>query len=485
MSMLGSLMNAYSGLRVAQRKVDVISQNVANAMTDGYGRREVEVSAATTGGQGTGVRITGIRRASDTLTMASRRLVQAETAGHQARADMLKRIEREIGISGEGGSLSDLVVRFEGSLVEAQSRPESQSRQQNVLFAAKDLVSRINQVSDAVQNARMQAERDIVKDVDRLNKNLERIAKLNVDIRLQAGKRNSTNGLKDERQRLVDQISDIIPIKVYTRKNDQIAITTRGGESLLEGVPSHFSFQPAGLITPQLSFQGGGLSGLLLDGRSVQIGTGTGKLDGGSLAAHFEIRDRIAPQISAQVDAFARSLTERFQTPGLDPTVGPADAGLFTDAGLRFDPANEAGLAGRLRVNAAIDPDNGGALWRLRDGLGALAPGDSGNSRLLANLVDAVQKRVTVGSGGFPSDPMSLADMADSMSGTVASKRLHAETAQTSTNSRLQGLRQIERAAGVDTDAEMQKLLLVQNAYAANAKVVSTIDMMLKQLMEL
>ena len=485
MSMLGSLMNAYSGLRVAQRKVDVISQNVANAMTDGYGRRTVEVSAATTGGQGTGVRITGVRRESDALTIASRRLAQAETAGHQARADMLQRIEKEIGISGTGGSLSDLAVRFEGSLVEAQSRPESQSRQQNILFAAKDLVSRLNRISNTVQGARMQAERNISRDVERLNKNLERIAKLNIDIRLQSGKRNSINGLKDERQRLLDQISDIIPIKVYARKNDQIAITTQGGESLLEGLPAHFSFQPAGLITPQLSLQGGGLSGIFLNGRPVPIGSGNGKLDGGSLAAYFEIRDDLAPKISAQVDAFARNLTERFQTLGLDPTVGPADAGLFTDAGQRFNTVNEVGLAGRLQVNAAVDPNNGGALWRLRDGLGALAPGNSGNTRLLAGLVDAVQQRKTAVSGGFPPDPMSLPDMADSISGTVASTRLRAETAQASSNSRLQELRQIERAAGVDTDAEMQKLLLVQNAYAANAKVVSTIDMMLKQLMEL
>jgi flagellar hook-associated protein 1 FlgK len=38
---------------------------------------------------------------------------------------------------------------------------------------------------------------------------------------------------------------------------------------------------------------------------------------------------------------------------------------------------------------------------------------------------------------------------------------------------------------GVDTDAEMQTLLLIEQSYAANAKVVETVDFLIRTLMEI
>jgi hypothetical protein len=41
MSISGAVANALSGLTASARSAEVISSNIANAMTDGYGRREV------------------------------------------------------------------------------------------------------------------------------------------------------------------------------------------------------------------------------------------------------------------------------------------------------------------------------------------------------------------------------------------------------------------------------------------------------------
>lgn len=40
-------------------------------------------------------------------------------------------------------------------------------------------------------------------------------------------------------------------------------------------------------------------------------------------------------------------------------------------------------------------------------------------------------------------------------------------------------------AEGVDTDQEMQRLLLIEQAYAANAKVVQTVDEMINALLRI
>jgi len=67
----------------------------------------------------------------------------------------------------------------------------------------------------------------------------------------------------------------------------------------------------------------------------------------------------------------------------------------------------------------------------------------------------------------------------------VSSKRQSAEASQSYASARQASLKQQELQAGVDTDAELQHLLQVEQAYAANSRVIQTIDDMMKQLIDL
>jgi flagellar hook-associated protein 1 FlgK len=46
-------------------------------------------------------------------------------------------------------------------------------------------------------------------------------------------------------------------------------------------------------------------------------------------------------------------------------------------------------------------------------------------------------------------------------------------------------LRDQELAGGVDTDREMEMLLEIEQGYAANARIIQSVDEMLKQLLEM
>jgi flagellar hook-associated protein 1 FlgK len=46
-------------------------------------------------------------------------------------------------------------------------------------------------------------------------------------------------------------------------------------------------------------------------------------------------------------------------------------------------------------------------------------------------------------------------------------------------------LTRIELAQGVDTDSELQTLMIVEQAFAANARVMETVDKMMDELMRL
>jgi flagellar hook-associated protein 1 len=485
MSLTSGLSSALSGLTASARAAEIVSSNVANAMTEGYGRRELQLAARITGGSGTGVSITGVMRRSDPLVLADRRLADAGSGARDATAQFYARLETAIGTPDTATSLNGRIAAFDSALLEASSRPESESRLANLIQSARELTTHISAAAASVQEARGQADAQIATLTDQLNSALARVSDLNGKIVQARAAGRDTSPLIDQRQQQIDAVSAIIPLREVARDNGQVALYTTGGAIVLDGPPAQFGFTPVGVIVPGMSVEAGGLSGLTMNGRALSTVAEGGPISGGSLAAQFEIRDVLAPQAQSQLDAVARDLVERFSDPTLDSTLPLGAPGLFTNAGLAFDPLTETGLAQRLAVNAAADPNQGGALFRLRDGLGAATPGLVGNSSLLTALRDALTAPRPASSGDFGSAARSFASLsADFLSDTSSSRVRSAGEASYAAAQR-STLKQVELQNGVDTDQEMQSLMLIEQAYSANAKVITTIDGLLKTLLEM
>ena len=129
MSISGSLHTALSGLHAVSRAAEVVSSNISNAMTEGYGKREVLLSSEVLAGQGSGVRVDGIRRHSDPALTGNRRLSEAQLARVEVRAEFLSTLETAIGMPDAPGSLSARMTEFESALIASASRPDSEARQ--------------------------------------------------------------------------------------------------------------------------------------------------------------------------------------------------------------------------------------------------------------------------------------------------------------------------------------------------------------------
>ncbi|MCW3782050.1 flagellar hook-associated protein FlgK [Defluviimonas salinarum] len=484
MSLSASLANALTGLTASSRRAEVVSSNVSNALTEGYARRELHLSPQSLGGTGAGVQIDGVTRAVDSVLLADRRIADAEAGNAGLKTDFLARIERLIGEPQDEGSLSARIAALESALVAASSRPDSQARLQDVVAAAGALTSHLGALSDDIQTARMQADDRIELEVRTLNESLVQIDRLNAEILAQRAAGRDATALMDQRQRLVDRVAEIVPVREVPRERDQIALFTTGGAILLEGKPAVIGFTPAGVITADMTIGSGALSGLTINGMPVPA-TDPGVLGGGTLGAALAIRDDLAPGAQAQIDAFARDLIERFEDPAVDPTRAPGQPGLFTDAGGVLDPTLEAGLAGRIRLNALVDPSQGGALWRLRAGLGAAGAGDVGDATLLNALGDALGRARVPSSGGFIGAARSASGLAADVLSGISGARQQAESRQGYAVARQSALIDLQLADGVDTDAEMQTLLMVEQAYSANARVIQVIDDLIQKLIGL
>ncbi|MHA3979935.1 flagellar hook-associated protein FlgK [Halovulum sp. GXIMD14794] len=488
MSLSTALTNALSGLRASTLEAELVSNNVANAQTPGYTKRTAELASATVGSTGAGVRVAGVALVQDPAVLASRRVAEAGLASSDVALDAATRLSDRLGQPGDPSALAQLATDFKTALQGAANDPTSDTALDNVVRAASRLTDAIGTLSTETQRMRMTADAEIAGQVQLVNDNLREIESLNRQIQMISTGGGDASALVDARKALIDEVNTIIPIREVPRENGAVALYSGNGATLLDGVAGEIGFAATPVIGQGMSVANGDLSGLTLNGRSLTVGTAgeTGLADGGSLGALFTLRDTTLPAFSGQLDALAADLVTRFQDPGLDPSRAAGDPGLFTDAGAALAPGATDGLAARLELNAQVDPATGGASWRLRDGLYAAAPGAAGDGSLLAALDDALTgARVPDATLGLATAG-SFAQITAGFTGRIAGEQASAEIGQSHDMALATALRNQESAgSGVDTDEQMQRLLLIERSYAANAMVMSTVNDMIRSLMEI
>lgn len=483
MSISGAFTHALSGLTAASRAAELVSSNVANAMVEGYGARSLELSTRALGGTGSGVQIDGVRRQVDEVLIGDRRQTDAAIGYHGAQQGFLESLEQTIGTPDQAGSLSARVAQFEASLIEAAAHPESEIRLSAVVNAANNLATHINSVSQKIQAARLDADQQIAVQVKGLSAALKTVQSLNIQIQEAQVRGTDASGLMDLRQQAIDGISHTVPLKQVPRDNGMIALITTGGAVLLDGKVAELEFSPVTSIVPEMTIEGGGLSGLTINGHAIDASGDRSLIAGGSLAGLFAVRDTVSIEAQQRIDGVARDLIERFQNPSIDPTRALGDAGIFTDAGAAFSVANELGLSARIEIHSALDPDQGGEVRRIRDGLGSTVVGNVGSTQILNQLADAMSQAQVPSSTGLPGVARSASDLFADLLSLVSSDRLQADAQLGFASAKHQSLRQMELSKGVDTDAEMQKLMQIEQTYAANARVISTADEMIQTIL--
>ncbi|MEP2919761.1 flagellar hook-associated protein FlgK [Sulfitobacter sp.] len=480
MSITGAMSAAISGLRATALGSELVSNNISNALTPSYGRREISLSSLSYGATG-GVQVNGITRHMNEGVVADRRAADSAQQNSQTVVDFFTKIEDAIGIAGDEDSIGGRLAAFEQSLISAASRPDATERLSIAVSDANRLVEGLNSAAREIQDLRTDADASIADDVSTLNTALQQIEDLNEQIASATATNRSSPALLDQRQVVLDTIGAIVPINVLARDNGAITIYSEGGAILLDDTAVTIGFERQNIVTEFQTLDAGTLSGLTLNGQELR----TSALGGGSLEAHFAVRDTYGVEAQSQLDTIARDLVERFEDPSIDATRATGDAGLFTDAGAAFDPTDEVGLSRRLTLNTAVDPDAGGEVWRLRDGVGAVTSGPSGDGTLLGDMLGALESARVPSSSSLGSNQGSMADLMGAFNGSIAATRSTNEQNLSFAAARLNELTQLQLSDGVDTDQELQNLLILEQAYAANARVIQAAEEMLDTLTRL
>ena len=466
---------AASSLDMSQQQSDLIANNVANASTPGYVERELPQSELVAGGVGMGVVAGIVQRLGDAVAADAANQATGAQAYSQQMVNVLGSYVQNVGQPADSSSLPSVLSAFQQALTTLSSTPDSTTAQAQTVAAAQNVTSTFQSLDTAIAGAREQADQGIASDVTSVNETLDQFAQNEAQLQQAAARGDSTAPFEDTRANLLANLSQNLPIKVFQSDNNAVIVTTDQGTTLWDGSEHKLAFDASPSIGAS---QTAGLSPVTVDGAPIQMS------QTGSIAADLQLRDGTLAGFANQLDQMAGNLITAFQQS--DPSVAAGQTGVFTVAGAALDPTDPSaipGLAGKIQVNASLDPTQGGQYWRIRDGAQATAQGPSGNNSTVLGFVNALQQPQSYDTTtGLPGS-MTLSNAASQIAG-VQQVALSTWTDNNTTRTQQMQAAQstLSNATGVNVDDEMQRLLLVQHTYEASAQVLQAAAKMLDAL---
>jgi flagellar hook-associated protein 1 FlgK len=469
MSLTGALNAAGNGLASSQTLSQVAADNVANAMTPGFVRRRgILVSPGI--GQG-GAMVAEIRREVDASLNRMSRLENGKMMRQQAIYESLQNYTIYLGQPGDGTSPAEKFSAFNTSLTTLVNLPSSTNAQLGAVLASDDLSSAIRGANGNLANVRADVDMEIRYEVADLNQNLYDLVALNQRTRDFRPGTFEAAQFGDQIDKVLDQIADIVDIRITSGVDGAVNVYTTGGGSLLEGNRVYdITYNP-------------GDGSFFAGAQDITPGkTGVHGVDQGSLAGFAELKRDIIPRFQLQLDEYARGLIQAFE--GSDASLVPGQAGLFTDAGLSYDPTRLEGLAGRIAINDAVRQEAGGQGWRIRDGLGATSEGPTADATQVQAFIGSLSQALNADPLTGIGSTVTVAEYAAEFVSTQSSERARAESSFNAARSAAEVVAASrQNSEGTNIDEEMMRLQMIQQSYAANSKVLTTVSEMLDMLL--
>jgi flagellar hook-associated protein 1 len=485
MTIQGAFLSALTSLSAQQAETNVISNNIANSSTAGYSAREVSLTEIVYGGTGQGVSNGPVQRASDGALTAAANQASSAASYSQAMTDGLTKYTAALAATTSSSSddedsvadpLSAAMSGLQTALTSLSANPSDATTQVSAVSAAQSLVGTFHTLSADVSTAREQADANVATGVAQVNSDLNALATNETALKKAAALGESTAAFQDKRDSLVADMSQYVPVQTLDNSDGSVTVMTDGGTTLYDGSVHALSFTS----TPTITSASGSLPGVTVDGRALATS------QNGSIAANLQLRDGTLATFGNQLDQLAANVVGAFQK--ADPTVSTSNpTGLFTGAGGAAvdttDPSQVAGLAAHIAVNAAVDPDQGGDAALVQTGLHATGTTGATDATVVNDLIAGMSAAgsYTSPSGvtGSPALVTAAAQVASLQQGeaTTWSGRNDTRSAQSQ-----DAQTALSNATGVNVDQEMQRLLLVQQTYAASAQVIQAAAQMLSTM---
>ncbi|HOE65232.1 MAG TPA: flagellar hook-associated protein FlgK [Candidatus Hydrogenedentes bacterium] len=294
---------ARSGLQVAQVQLDVAGNNIANVNKEGYSRQRVELAWRTPnntpfGQMGRGVQIQRIARLRDAFLDAAYRRVAPGLSASQSLARNYSLIE-DIFLEPSENGFGNQINTFFNAINSLSNNVQSLPLRQAVVSNAVTLAASFNTISDRLYRQRSSINDEVLGMVTEINSMTQRIGELNGMIRNTEVGGSEASDLRDERDRLLDQLSGFFSISVVETGNGSVDVYV-GGDSLVDSTGGR---RIEAVRNPALDPVRQDLYELQFADTHKRVNA----VDG-TLGAAYAMRDVIIPSVSDQADQIARAV---------------------------------------------------------------------------------------------------------------------------------------------------------------------------------
>jgi len=345
------LSTGVSGLLVFQTALDTISNNISNVNTPGYSEETVNLatdpaSPTPDGWVGNGVSVTSVTREYSNFLDAQTQAATSSYNQFNTLSGLADGINNMLGDSTTG--LSASLQSFSQAIQSMANAPSQSATRQAVLTQAQALISQFQTYQNTFTQLGSQVNSQLQSEASTITSMGQSIAGLNQQI--MAAQSNGTgqppNQLLDERNNLIDQLSQDVGVNTVTQSNGSISVFIGSGQALVIGANA------ATLSTTPDQFDSGQLDlALQTSSGSTDI---TNSLNGGTLGGLLQFRDQmlIPGENSLGQTAVALStLVNQQNEAGLDQNGNIGTALLSVGAPVVLPSDNNTGAA---TVTAAV-----------------------------------------------------------------------------------------------------------------------------------
>ncbi len=461
-NLITSLYTGASGIFVNQTGVQVTGNNIANVNTTGYSRQTADVTSSTPldqGGMlfGTGSTVETIERAGD-IFITSQLVNQSAIYGeYEAANTPLSDIEHILDIS--DSSLSSEIDSFFAAWESLSSNPAGTTERQQVIQETEDLANHFNLIDQQLTDVVNSINGSIESLVPSLNEQILQVGNLNQNIMQTEVTGNNANTLRDQRDLLVQEISEACGATIYSDNDGMVCMQLSNGLPLVTGrMVSTFSVERVD-----------GLSQITLTSGQAESSLDVDDL-GGTLKGLLGVRDETIPDINNDIDQLAYELATTVNT--LHSTGIDQNGVLGTDLFNLVAPSDPLAPAWEgAAASISLDFDDPAMIAAGTSGL----TGDNG----LTLSITALRDTTTVNGATYTEEYARIA----AKSGLAMSSNDQKLSDSTELLNSLSNKR--DSIAGVSTDEEMLLLIKYQTGYEAAASYLAVVKEMLDTLIRL
>ena len=314
-NIFSTLSSAKLGLLAQQLAIEVTGQNVANIETEGYSRQDVSFEANTPRGHikygglhqlGTGVRIASIERAHDQFLFTQIMDEGDLTGSTEVKKEIFEQLEVLFN-EGSGRSLNDALSLFFSSIHDLATNARGLPERVDLISKAEHLASTFNQTGNQLFTIQRNIDARIETEVAEINTLTTQIGKLNESIHAnEPTSQYKANDLRDNRDRLVKELSKKIDIQLVQESDNQISLTLKDGTALV------LKDQVFDLST-SINANNESFNDVYIDSGSTTKNI-TSTIKGGELRGYLDMRDAKVESVLDKMNILSGSFIQEFNS---------------------------------------------------------------------------------------------------------------------------------------------------------------------------